>query len=195
MWSMHWSNSRSVGEEEHFCWRVRDGKKLDVKDASAYLAERAVCATTGRFSLDKSKNIRYVQRKNKSLIIRFISCFHTYRYVSDLKPYGGFSFFKIVPLATFEHRSNIVYFVSSRSRVSSRSEMCMIPPWCILHSNSHNSLFILIVCLPSSFDRADNMNCKEHYLPELELATGQVREALQAILYTILLWVTVDMTG
>ena len=32
-----------------------------------------------------------------------------------------------------------------------------------------------------------NMNCKEHYLPELELATGQVREALQAILYTILL--------
>lgn len=30
------------------------------------------------------------------------------------------------------------------------------------------------------------MNCKEHYLPELELATGQVREALQAILYTIL---------
>ena len=31
------------------------------------------------------------------------------------------------------------------------------------------------------------MNCKEHYLPELELATGQVREALQAILYTILL--------
>jgi hypothetical protein len=33
----------------------------------------------------------------------------------------------------------------------------------------------------------DRMNCKEHYLPELELATGQVREALQAILYTILL--------
>ena len=33
----------------------------------------------------------------------------------------------------------------------------------------------------------DTMNCKEHYLPELELATGQVREALQAILYTILL--------
>jgi len=31
------------------------------------------------------------------------------------------------------------------------------------------------------------MNCKEHYLPELELATEQVREALQAILYTILL--------
>lgn len=30
------------------------------------------------------------------------------------------------------------------------------------------------------------MNCREHYLPELELATGQVREALQAILYTIL---------
>jgi len=30
------------------------------------------------------------------------------------------------------------------------------------------------------------MNCKEHYLPELELGTGQVREALQAILYTIL---------
>jgi hypothetical protein len=29
------------------------------------------------------------------------------------------------------------------------------------------------------------MNCKEHHLPELELATGQVREALQAILYTI----------
>ena len=31
------------------------------------------------------------------------------------------------------------------------------------------------------------MNCKEHHLPELELATGQAREALQAILYTILL--------
>lgn len=30
------------------------------------------------------------------------------------------------------------------------------------------------------------MNCKEHHLPELELATGQAREALQAILYTIL---------
>ncbi|KAL3940375.1 MAG: hypothetical protein SGBAC_005078 [Bacillariaceae sp.] len=30
------------------------------------------------------------------------------------------------------------------------------------------------------------MNCKEHHLPELELSTGQVREALQAILYTIL---------
>ena len=34
------------------------------------------------------------------------------------------------------------------------------------------------------------MNCKEHHLPELELATGQVREALQAILYTILLYVS-----
>ena len=33
----------------------------------------------------------------------------------------------------------------------------------------------------------NTMNCKEHHLPELELATGQVREALQAILYTILL--------
>ena len=31
------------------------------------------------------------------------------------------------------------------------------------------------------------MNCIEHRLPELELATGQVREALQAILHTILL--------
>jgi hypothetical protein len=31
------------------------------------------------------------------------------------------------------------------------------------------------------------MNCKEHHLPELELATGQVREALQCILHTILL--------
>jgi hypothetical protein len=31
------------------------------------------------------------------------------------------------------------------------------------------------------------MNCKEHHLPELELHTGQVREALQAILHTILL--------
>lgn len=30
------------------------------------------------------------------------------------------------------------------------------------------------------------MNCIEHHLPELELATGQVREALQAILHTIL---------
>lgn len=30
------------------------------------------------------------------------------------------------------------------------------------------------------------MNCKEHHLPELELTTGQVREALQAILHTIL---------
>mmetsp|Transcript_10873 Transcript_10873/g.16719 ORF Transcript_10873/g.16719 Transcript_10873/m.16719 type:complete len:140 (-) Transcript_10873:720-1139(-) len=30
------------------------------------------------------------------------------------------------------------------------------------------------------------MNCKEHILPELELATGQVREALQCILHTIL---------
>ena len=31
------------------------------------------------------------------------------------------------------------------------------------------------------------MNCKEHHLPELELSTGQVREALQCILHTILL--------
>ena len=30
------------------------------------------------------------------------------------------------------------------------------------------------------------MNCKEHSLPELELATGQVREALQCILHSIL---------
>lgn len=30
------------------------------------------------------------------------------------------------------------------------------------------------------------MNCKEHHLPELELSTGQVREALQCILHTIL---------
>lgn len=30
------------------------------------------------------------------------------------------------------------------------------------------------------------MNCKEHHLPELELATAQVREALQVILHTIL---------
>jgi len=30
------------------------------------------------------------------------------------------------------------------------------------------------------------MNCKEQNLPELELATGQVREALQCILHTIL---------
>ena len=34
---------------------------------------------------------------------------------------------------------------------------------------------------------APKMNCKEHYLPELELSTGQVREALQCILHTILL--------
>ena len=40
-----------------------------------------------------------------------------------------------------------------------------------------------------------NMNCKEHFLPELELATGQVREALQAILYTILLWVHLYYTN
>jgi autophagy-related protein 101 len=30
------------------------------------------------------------------------------------------------------------------------------------------------------------MNCKEHHLPELELSTGLVREALQCILHTIL---------
>ena len=30
------------------------------------------------------------------------------------------------------------------------------------------------------------MNCKDHHLPELELSTGQVREALQCILHTIL---------
>jgi len=30
------------------------------------------------------------------------------------------------------------------------------------------------------------MNCKEHHLPELELSTSQVKEALQAILHTIL---------
>lgn len=30
------------------------------------------------------------------------------------------------------------------------------------------------------------MNCKEHHLPELELSTGQVREALNCILHTIL---------
>lgn len=33
------------------------------------------------------------------------------------------------------------------------------------------------------------MNFKEHTLPELEIATGQVREALQCILHTILLYV------
>jgi hypothetical protein len=32
------------------------------------------------------------------------------------------------------------------------------------------------------------MNCREHQLPELELSTGQVREALQCILHTILLY-------
>lgn len=31
------------------------------------------------------------------------------------------------------------------------------------------------------------MNCKEHHLPELELNSGFVREALSAILHTILL--------
>ena len=31
------------------------------------------------------------------------------------------------------------------------------------------------------------MNCKEQRLPELEISTGQVREALSAILHTILL--------
>lgn len=36
------------------------------------------------------------------------------------------------------------------------------------------------------------MNCKEHYLPELELSTGQVREALQCILHTILLYVIIS---
>jgi hypothetical protein len=36
------------------------------------------------------------------------------------------------------------------------------------------------------------MNCKEHHLPELELSTGQVREALQCILHTILLYVLDD---
>ena len=30
------------------------------------------------------------------------------------------------------------------------------------------------------------MNCREHKLPELELATNQVREALQCLLHTIL---------
>jgi len=30
------------------------------------------------------------------------------------------------------------------------------------------------------------MNCKEQQLPELELSTGQVREALQCLLHTIL---------
>lgn len=30
------------------------------------------------------------------------------------------------------------------------------------------------------------MNCKDHHLPELELGTGQVREALQCVLHTIL---------
>ena len=30
------------------------------------------------------------------------------------------------------------------------------------------------------------MNCKEHHLPELELSTGQCREALKCILHTIL---------
>ena len=33
------------------------------------------------------------------------------------------------------------------------------------------------------------MNCKEQHLPELELSTGQVREALKCILHTILLYV------
>jgi len=35
-------------------------------------------------------------------------------------------------------------------------------------------------------DEEINMNCKEHHLPELELATSQVREALKCILHTIL---------
>lgn len=34
--------------------------------------------------------------------------------------------------------------------------------------------------------QSGKMNCKEHHLPELELSTAQVREALQCILYTIL---------
>lgn len=33
------------------------------------------------------------------------------------------------------------------------------------------------------------MNCKEHRLPELEITTGQVREALSAIIHSILLYV------
>jgi len=44
-------------------------------------------------------------------------------------------------------------------------------------------------CLLPSYLIPFEMNCKEHHLPELELATGQAREALQAILYTILLYV------
>ncbi|MGK3749506.1 MAG: hypothetical protein ACI8RD_001801 [Bacillariaceae sp.] len=57
--------------------------------------------------------------------------------------------------------------------------------------------YYIITVLPSTIEsnrsrqkgpyQNQNMNRKEHYLPELELATGQVREALQAILYTILL--------
>jgi hypothetical protein len=36
------------------------------------------------------------------------------------------------------------------------------------------------------------MNCKEHHLPELELPTCHVREALQCILHTILLYVIIS---
>ena len=45
-----------------------------------------------------------------------------------------------------------------------------------------SELFIITTALAVQSE----MNCKEHHLPELELATGQVREALQAVLHTIL---------
>jgi len=57
------------------------------------------------------------------------------------------------------------------------------------NSRQHTTFRCKIRGLPVAqpFDKQNVMNCKEHHLPELELATGQAREALQAILYTILL--------
>ena len=42
---------------------------------------------------------------------------------------------------------------------------------------------------PTTHHTIPVMNCKEQHLPELELSTGQVREALKCILHTILLYV------
>jgi hypothetical protein len=53
--------------------------------------------------------------------------------------------------------------------------------------SSHRFVLSYSSVSPLHLQASGIMNCKEQHLPELELTTGQVREALQCILHTILL--------
>lgn len=47
-------------------------------------------------------------------------------------------------------------------------------------------IIVVVVVSPQNNLTVFTMNCREHHLPELELSTGHVREALQCVLHTIL---------